>query len=66
MLLRRTEGEGEGKRRAKVEHYAGLTAVDTFSKKTTIVPMASKSSGDIVAALEKGFVAVGGEPKMLY
>ena len=28
--------------------------------------MSSKSAGDIIAAVKKGFVAVGGEPKLLH
>ncbi len=52
--------------RERVEYYAGLILVDTFSKKLTIVPMPTKSAEDIINAFKKGFADTGGPPRMIY
>lgn len=52
--------------RERVDYYAGLILVDSFSKKVAIVPMATKSAEDIIAAFKRGFAEMGGPPKMIY
>ena len=59
-------GRDASTKRARVDYYAGLMLVDSFSKKVSIVSMVSKSAEGIAAAFKKGFVEMGNEPQLIY
>ena len=44
----------------------GALCIDIFSKYMTVVPIQSKSEGDVASALIESFKNMGGTPKLLY
>ena len=44
----------------------GAIMIDAFSKYMVVIPIKSKSEGDVASALIEGFNKMGGTPKLLY
>ena len=50
----------------KQDYKVGMIMIDVFSKYMTVIPIKTKSEGDVASAIIEGFVKMGKLPEVLY